>query len=165
MIFPKRAPKLIGDCCVSNFLRRSVNGKDLVRFQSSPFQSVYGVEKHAAVWTRKKIYEIQSAQQKSFVYLLHFQHLSTIYICITILKIYKRLSLTIYSFIVKLSKRIQVRSTVSGASQSRLTEDKEFFHKTFPQFVWLLRDVTQGIPRDCKDIKDYFLKKVRLIKG
>ena len=88
-----------------------------------------------------------------------------IYIYVTILKIYKRFSLTIYSFIVKLSKRIQVRSTLSGASQSRLTEDKEFFHKTFPQFVWLLRDVTQDIPRDCKDIKEYFLKKVRLIKS
>ncbi|XP_068736206.1 guanylate-binding protein 6-like isoform X3 [Montipora capricornis] len=63
-------------------------------------------------------------------------------------------------FIVKLSKRIQVRSTVSGPSQSRLAEDNEIFHKTFPQFVWLLRDVTQDIPEDCKDIKEYFLKKV-----
>ena len=36
----------------------------------------------------------------------------------------------------------------------------EFFHKTFPHFIWLLRDVTKDIPSDCKDIKDYFLKKV-----
>lgn len=85
------------------------------------------------------------------------------YIWVAILKIYKRFSLTIYSFIVKLSKRIQIRSTISGTSQSRLTEDNEFFQKTFPQFVWLLRDVTQDIPSDCKDIKHYFLKKVRLI--
>ena len=35
------------------------------------------------------------------------------------------------------------------------------FHRTFPYFLWLLRDVTQAIPRDCKDLKDYFLKKVR----
>ncbi|XP_068706362.1 guanylate-binding protein 7-like isoform X1 [Montipora foliosa] len=63
-------------------------------------------------------------------------------------------------FIVKLSKRIQVRSTVSGPSQSRPAEDNEFFHKIFPQFVWLLRDVIQDIPEDCKDVKEYFLKKV-----
>lgn len=84
-------------------------------------------------------------------------------ICVTILKIYKTFSLTIYSFIVKLSERIQIRSTVSGASQRGLTEDNEFFHKTFPYFVWLLRDVTQSVPSDCKDLKEYFLKKVRLI--
>ena len=35
------------------------------------------------------------------------------------------------------------------------------FHRTFPYFLWLLRDVTQAIPRDCKDLKDYFLRKVR----
>ena len=38
------------------------------------------------------------------------------------------------------------------------------FHRTFPYFLWLLRDVTQAIPRDCKDLKDYFLKKVRRAK-
>lgn len=36
----------------------------------------------------------------------------------------------------------------------------EFFPKTFPHFIWLLRDVTKDIPPDCKDIKDFFLKKV-----
>jgi len=40
-------------------------------------------------------------------------------------------------------------------------EDTEFFHKTFPFFIWLLRDVTQSIPPDCKDIKEYFLTRVR----
>ena len=39
--------------------------------------------------------------------------------------------------------------------------DTEFFHKTFPFFIWLLRDVTQSIPPDCKDIKEYFLTRVR----
>ena len=38
------------------------------------------------------------------------------------------------------------------------------FHRTFPYFLWLLRDVTQAIPRDCKDLKDYFLKMVRRAK-
>lgn len=51
------------------------------------------------------------------------------------------------SFIVKLAQRIHIK-------------DIEFFHKTFPYFIWLLRDVTQSIPTDCKDIRDYFLKKV-----
>ena len=32
----------------------------------------------------------------------------------------------------------------------------------FPFFIRLLRDVALSIPRDCKDIKDYFLKKVRI---
>lgn len=67
--------------------------------------------------------------------------------------------LTICSFITKLSQRIQMRST-TGAVNGQ--SDMEFFHKTFPYFIWLLRDVTKTIPRDCKDIKDYFLKKVRL---
>ena len=32
----------------------------------------------------------------------------------------------------------------------------------FPFFIRLLGDVALSIPRDCKDIKDYFLKKVRI---
>ncbi|KAJ7380884.1 hypothetical protein OS493_004467 [Desmophyllum pertusum] len=36
---------------------------------------------------------------------------------------------------------------------------QSFFHKTFPFFIWLLRDVTQSIPTDCNDIKEYFLDK------
>ena len=60
---------------------------------------------------------------------------------------------------MKLSQRIQIRSSGGRTGGAKETE---FFHKTFPFFIWLLRDVTQCIPRDCKDIKDYFLKKVRL---
>ncbi|XP_068717238.1 guanylate-binding protein 7-like [Montipora capricornis] len=59
-------------------------------------------------------------------------------------------------FIVNLSQRIQIRSNQVSSNR----EEKEFFHKTFPFFLWLLRDVTQNIPRDCKDLKDYFLKMV-----
>lgn len=70
-------------------------------------------------------------------------------------------SLTVCSYIVKLSKRIQTRSTVSGAYSP--SQNSEFFHKTFPYFIWLLRDVTQSIPDDCKNIKEYFLKKVILV--
>ncbi|KAL9979073.1 hypothetical protein ACROYT_G016675 [Oculina patagonica] len=62
-------------------------------------------------------------------------------------------------FIVKLSQRIQIRS--KGSRRRNVgTKETEFFHRTFPFFIWLLRDVTQSIPPDCKDIKDYFLKKV-----
>lgn len=69
--------------------------------------------------------------------------------------------LTIYRFIVKLSKRIQMRSTMNGTFGPK-TDDNELFHKTFPYFIWLLRDITQAIPSDCNgDIKKYFLKKVR----
>ena len=41
-------------------------------------------------------------------------------------------------------------------------KEEEFLHRTFPFFIWLLRDEVPSIPRDCKDIKDYFLKKVRI---
>ena len=64
-----------------------------------------------------------------------------------------------FSFIVKLSQRIQVRSNRGWTVGAKETE---LFHRTFPFFIWLLRDVTQSIPRDCRDIKDYFLKKVGL---
>lgn len=60
-------------------------------------------------------------------------------------------------FISKLSGRIHARS--SGRASPHQNET-ELFHRTFPFFIWLLRDVTQAIPEDCKDIKDYFLKKV-----
>ncbi|XP_068683206.1 guanylate-binding protein 4-like [Montipora foliosa] len=64
-------------------------------------------------------------------------------------------------FIVKLSERIKLRSSNEGKpSMGARRKDTEFFHKTFPFFVWLLRDVTQSIPPDCKDIKEYFLTRV-----
>ena len=53
---------------------------------------------------------------------------------------------------MKLSQRIRLRSNADGsvsASGPLLSgEDTElFFHKTFPFFIWLLRDVTQSIPK------------------
>ena len=52
---------------------------------------------------------------------------------------------------MKLSQRIRLRSNADGsvsASGPQLNgEDTEFFHKTFPFFIWLLRDVTQSIPK------------------
>ena len=62
-------------------------------------------------------------------------------------------------FNVKLSQRIEVRSN-TGYAAGQAHRDSEFFHKTFPFFIWLLRDVAQEIPRDCRNIEDYFLKKV-----
>ena len=64
-----------------------------------------------------------------------------------------------FSFIVKLSQRIHIRSHIGLTVGSKETE---YFHRTFPFFIWLLRDVTQSIPSDCRNIKDYFLKKVGL---
>ena len=52
--------------------------------------------------------------------------------------------------------------TKAAAGQSQ--EDSKFFYRTFPFFIWLLRDVTQDIPPDYVNIKDYFLKMVYLIK-
>ena len=63
-----------------------------------------------------------------------------------------------FSFIVKLSQRIHVRSHIGWTG----AKETEYFHRTFPFFIWLLRDVTQSIPNDCRNIKDYFLKKVGL---
>ena len=51
--------------------------------------------------------------------------------------------------------------TNAGAGKS--LEDSTLFFETFPFFIWLLRDVTQDLPPDCKDIKEYFLKKVYFI--
>ena len=68
--------------------------------------------------------------------------------------------LTKFSFIVKLTHRIEMRSTTTQGTRKE-HRDSEYFHKTFPYFIWLLRDVTQAIPSDCSNIKEYFLKKVK----
>lgn len=68
--------------------------------------------------------------------------------------------LTKCSFIVKLTHRIEMRSTKTQGTRKE-HRDSEYFHKTFPYFIWLLRDVTQAIPTDCRNIKEYFLKKVK----
>ncbi|XP_015757605.1 PREDICTED: guanylate-binding protein 6-like isoform X4 [Acropora digitifera] len=72
-----------------------------------------------------------------------------------------REDLTGLQFIVKLSERVKLRSRNEerpGGAARR--DDTEYFHKTFPFFIWLLRDVTLSTPTDCKDIKEYFLKRV-----
>ncbi|XP_068722043.1 guanylate-binding protein 7-like [Montipora capricornis] len=65
-------------------------------------------------------------------------------------------------FILKLSQRIQLRSTDhdqrKGTSATR--DDANLFHKIFPHFIWLLRDVVLALPKDCSNIKEYFLKRV-----
>ena len=66
----------------------------------------------------------------------------------------------VFSFIMKLSQRIKLRSNSERSNFSSRCEDTEYFHKTFPFFIWLLRDVTQSIPPDCTDLKDYFLTRV-----
>ena len=63
---------------------------------------------------------------------------------------------------MKLTHRIEVRSTTKQETK-RSHRDSVYFHKTFPFFIWLLRDVTQAIPRDYSNVKDYFLKKVSLV--
>ena len=72
--------------------------------------------------------------------------------------------LTSHSFIMKLSQRIRLCSNEGSVSASDSQEDTEFFHKTFPFFIWLLRDVTQSIPTDCRDIKEYFLTTQLILK-
>lgn len=66
-------------------------------------------------------------------------------------------------FIVKLSQRIQLRSstpTTDPVSGGNMQVDANQFHKTFPIFIWLLRDVVLSLPKDCQSIKDYFLTRV-----
>ena len=65
---------------------------------------------------------------------------------------------------MKLSQGIRLRSNNGIVSASGPQEDTEFFHKTFPFFIWLLRDVTQSIPTDCRDIKEYFLTRQLVFK-
>ena len=64
------------------------------------------------------------------------------------------------SFIAMLSKRIQIRSSTTAVSGQN--NEGELFHRILPYFVWLLRDAMLAIPSDCTDLKDYFLKKVRI---
>ena len=59
--------------------------------------------------------------------------------------------LTFRSFIMKFSQRLRLRTNDGSVSED----------KTFPFFIWLLRDVTQSIPTDCRNIKEYFLTRVR----
>ncbi|XP_058943961.1 guanylate-binding protein 7-like [Pocillopora verrucosa] len=68
-------------------------------------------------------------------------------------------------FFVKLSQRIQLRSSAQISDPlggESLQADANQFHKTFPFFVWLLRDVVVSLPKDCHSIKDYFLTRVFL---
>ena len=72
--------------------------------------------------------------------------------------------LTFHSFIMKLSQRIRLCSNEGSVSASDPQEDTEFFLKTFPFFIWLLRDVTQSIPTDCRGIKEYFSTRQLILK-
>ncbi|CAH3045124.1 unnamed protein product [Porites lobata] len=66
-------------------------------------------------------------------------------------------------YILKLSQRIQIHSGSQGGDAQRgvgTIEDAKLFHKTFPFFIWLLRDVVLALPKGCPNIKDYFLTKV-----
>ncbi|CAH3045102.1 unnamed protein product [Porites lobata] len=59
----------------------------------------------------------------------------------------RRRDLEELNFIVKLCQSIQVQSqTKAAVGQSQ--EDSKFFYRTFPFFIWLLRDVTQDIPEE-----------------
>ncbi|XP_048581277.1 guanylate-binding protein 6 isoform X2 [Nematostella vectensis] len=57
-------------------------------------------------------------------------------------------------YIVKLSQRVQLRTGHT------IAEDAALLHKTFPFFIWLLRDVVLKLPTGCSTIRDYFIKKV-----
>ncbi|XP_067054214.1 guanylate-binding protein 7-like isoform X1 [Acropora muricata] len=61
-------------------------------------------------------------------------------------------------FIGKLSQRIRIRSTDQQGTEDQ--EDTNFFFKTFPYFIWLLRDAFLQLPRDCSNTKEFFLKRV-----
>ena len=66
------------------------------------------------------------------------------------------------SFIPKLCQRIQLGSTDHDQRKgtSATQDDANLFHKIFPHFIWLLRDVVLALPKDCSNIKEYFLKRV-----
>ena len=66
---------------------------------------------------------------------------------------------------MKLSQRIQIfsGSETSDVAKASSDDNAKAFHKTFPFFVWLLRDVVLALPKGCHSIKDYFLTKVKSI--
>lgn len=67
---------------------------------------------------------------------------------------------------MKLSQRIQIYSgneTSDVAKASSEDDNAKAFHKSFPFFVWLLRDVVLALPEGCHSLKDYFLTKVKSI--
>ncbi|KAJ7380911.1 hypothetical protein OS493_004495 [Desmophyllum pertusum] len=65
----------------------------------------------------------------------------------------KRTDLNDLNFIVKLSQRIRIRSKDGR-------DDQDLFRNTFPFFFWLLRDVSQKLPSDCRDFNQYFSTRV-----
>jgi len=63
--------------------------------------------------------------------------------------------------IAKLSQLIQLRSTNELSSiGSEEDEDSLLLSKSFPTFIWLLRDVVLTLPKECYNVKDYFLNTV-----
>ena len=65
------------------------------------------------------------------------------------------------SHIAKLSHLIQIRSTYQPETPTRVDEeDSALFFKSFPIFIWLLRDVVLSLPEKCFNVKDYFLSTV-----
>ncbi|XP_067054266.1 guanylate-binding protein 1-like isoform X3 [Acropora muricata] len=59
----------------------------------------------------------------------------------------------------RLPQRIQLRSTDQPGKKYH-EEDSKLFFKTFPYFIWLVRDVGLPLPKDCNTIKDFFLTRV-----
>ncbi|XP_078366450.1 uncharacterized protein LOC144650604 [Oculina patagonica] len=57
------------------------------------------------------------------------------------------------NLIAKLSQRIRIRS--KGGC-----DDQDLFRNTFPFFLWLLRDVSQKLPSDCRDLNQFFSTRV-----
>lgn len=52
-----------------------------------------------------------------------------------------------------MSQQIRIRSKAGP-------DDKDLFRNTFPFFIWLLRDVSNTLPPDCKDLNQFFAKRV-----
>ena len=64
--------------------------------------------------------------------------------------------------IAKMSQLIQVRSGNPSRDSAGAVdeEDSALFFKSFPIFIWLLRDVVLALPEQCYNMKEYFLSTV-----
>ncbi|KAJ7380928.1 hypothetical protein OS493_004515 [Desmophyllum pertusum] len=70
------------------------------------------------------------------------------------------LTVLLASILIYNSKNVPRRSDLDGLKGTREIRNEDAFHRTFPFFIWLLRDVLTELPDDCKNIKEYFLKRI-----
>ena len=90
---------------------------------------------------------------------IHFSFMCSYNSCVQ--RICWSLTMHVYRFIANVSQIIRVKSSTETEAHSARSEN-ESFQKVFPYFTWLLRDFMNRFPEDCRDAREFFIKKVRI---